>query len=310
MAFFNSLRELGGALSLLQRDVPNRRQVLRQRMGREWDEMRQLWNTLELTGRLNSEEVHRAVESLSVSQGDSEKPVDICLASNIIEVGVDIDRLSLLVIVGQPKTTGQYIQVSGRIGRRWEDRPGLVVTLYGATKPRDRSHFEKFRSYHERLHAQVEPTSVTPFSPPALERAAHALLIAHARQTLDTASASRPLPYPAAAISEVSQLLSKRTAVVDPGEAQSLKATLQRRAQEWTAWQPSYWERPSSGEDYLMRDYGDYVEDRNRVKTWPVPNSLRNVDAECRAVITALYVLQAGQTAASGAPDGNGNQDG
>jgi len=310
MAFFNSLRELGGALSLLQRDVPNRRQVLRQRMGREWDEMRQLWNTLELTGRLNSEEVHRAVESLSVSQDDSEKPVDICLASNIIEVGVDIDRLSLLVIVGQPKTTGQYIQVSGRIGRRWEDRPGLVVTLYGATKPRDRSHFEKFRSYHERLHAQVEPTSVTPFSPPALERAAHALLIAHARQTLDTASASRPLPYPAAAISEVSQLLSKRVAVVDPGEAQSLRATLQRRAQEWTAWQPSYWERPSSGEDYLMRDYGDYVEDRNRVKTWPVPNSLRNVDAECRAVITALYVLQAGQTAASGTPDGNGNQDG
>ncbi len=59
-----------------------------------------------------------------------------------------------------------------------------------------------------------------------------------------------------------------------------------------------------------MRDYGDYVEDWNRIKTWPVPNSLRNVDAECRAVITALYVLQAGQTAASGAPDGSGNQDG
>ena len=309
MAFFNSLRELGGALSLLQRDVPNRRQVLRQRMGREWAEMRKLRDTLELTGRLNSEEVQRAVESLSVSQGGSERPVDVCLASNIIEVGVDIARLSLLVIVGQPKTTGQYIQVSGRIGRLWEERPGLVVTLYGATKPRDRSHFEKFRSYHERLHAQVEPTSVTPFSPPALERAAHALLIAHARQTLDTASASAPFPYPDAAIRKASELLTHRVAVVDPGEAQHLVATLQRRVQEWTAWQPSYWERPPSGDDYLMRDYGGYVEPWNRNKTWPVPNSLRNVDAECRAVITALYAVQAGQTAASGAPDGSGDQD-
>ena len=105
------------------------------------------------------------------------------------------------------------------------------------------------------------------------------------------------------------QLLSHRVAVVDPGEAQHLAATLQRRVQEWTAWQPSYWERPPSGDDYLMRDYGDYVEPWNKIKTWQVPNSLRNVDAECRAVITALYAVQAGQTAASGAPDGSGDQD-
>ena len=79
----------------MQQDIPSRFQVLRQRAGKEWKDMRDPWNSLELTGRLNSEEVHQAVEKLSIKQGGDEKPVDVCLASNIIEVGVDIDRLSV-----------------------------------------------------------------------------------------------------------------------------------------------------------------------------------------------------------------------
>jgi superfamily II DNA/RNA helicase len=105
-----------------------------------------------------------------------------CLASSIIEVGVDIDRLSLMSIVGQPKTTAQYIQVSGRVGRRPTERPGLVTTIYNNAKPRDKSHYEDFRSYHQRLYAQVEPSSVTPYSRPAIERGFAALMVAHARQ--------------------------------------------------------------------------------------------------------------------------------
>ncbi|EOG7788262.1 helicase-related protein [Vibrio fluvialis] len=105
-----------------------------------------------------------------------------CLASSIIEVGVDIDRLSLMSIVGQPKTTAQYIQVSGRVGRRANERPGLVTTIFNNAKPRDKSHYEDFRAYHQKLYAQVEPSSVTPYSRPAIERGFSALMVSYVRQ--------------------------------------------------------------------------------------------------------------------------------
>jgi hypothetical protein len=87
-----------------------------------------------------------------------------------------------MTIVGQPKTTAQYIQVSGRVGRKSDERPGLVVTIYNNSKPRDKSHFEDFRGYHQRLYAKVEPASVTPFSTPALKRGLAAITIANIRQ--------------------------------------------------------------------------------------------------------------------------------
>ena len=161
--FFNSLRELGTSLSLLQSDIPDYLKVLRNRLGLRPEDVRRLWNVLELTGRLRNDEIPKAMEELEIPTSGSRRAVDICLASSIVEVGIDIDRLSLMAVVGQPKTTSQYIQVTGRIGRKWWERPGLVATIYSASKPRDRSHFEKFRTYHERLYAQVEPTSVTPF---------------------------------------------------------------------------------------------------------------------------------------------------
>src|SRR4029453_14815374 len=115
------------------------------------------------------------------------KTLDACLASNIIEVGVDIDRLSLMGVVGQPKTTAQYIQVTGRVGRRWWERAGLILTIYNPSKSRDRSHFEQFHSYHRRLYERVEPTSATPFAISAIKRALPGALIVWARQQSDAA---------------------------------------------------------------------------------------------------------------------------
>jgi ATP-dependent helicase YprA (DUF1998 family) len=141
----------------------------------------------------NDDEVPAAIDQLEKSLGGNNKNVlDICLASNIIEVGIDIDRLGLLVIAGQPKSTSQYIQVSGRVGRNWEKAPGLVVTVYSPLKPRDRSHFEKFRSYHQKMYQYVEATSVTPFSDPLLERALHAVMVSHVR--LSSPSSLQPFP--------------------------------------------------------------------------------------------------------------------
>jgi hypothetical protein len=294
LAFFNSLRELGTSLTLLQSDIPDYLKAMKRRRGIEWPAVRRLNETLELTGRLRSEEVPEAICALEVATTDGGYPVDVCLASNIIEVGVDIDRLSLLAVVGQPKTTSQYIQVTGRVGRRWWERPGLIVTLYGASKPRDRSHFEKFRSYHEKLYAQVEPTSVTPFAPPVLDRAAHAVMIGYIRQRGAIDKVASPYPVPAALLAEVRALLEARVEVVDPEERAELDRVVARRLRQWTSWEKSAWVR-REGDSFLMREYGSYVEPQLRETTWQVPTSLRNVDAECVAVITSLYAVEAAE---------------
>jgi hypothetical protein len=106
--------------------------------------------------------------------------VDVALASNMISVGVDIDRLGLMVVAGQPKSTSEYIQASSRVGRQ---HPGLVVTVMNLHKSRDRSHYERFVSYHESFYRSVEATSLTPFSGPALERGLAGMLVGLTRHS-------------------------------------------------------------------------------------------------------------------------------
>ncbi len=283
LTFFNSLRELGGALSLFQSDILEHLNVIRRRTG--GTHTRYLNHVLELTSRLSSEEVPRALEELGIKRtsADAKKTIDVCLASNIIEVGVDIDRLSLMAIVGQPKSTSQYIQVSGRVGRL-RDRPGMVLTLYSASKPRDRSHFEKFRSYHQSLYAQVEPTSVTPFSPPAIERALHAVMIAHARQTITAVAAERPTPVPVAQLEAFKSLILNRVMRVDPLEHDNVKRVLERRIKQWIRGQPQLYSPPFKqqiADPPLIHAAGAYTPPDWKNRTWSTPQSMRNVDSEC-----------------------------
>lgn len=287
--FFNSLRELGTSLSLLQSDIPDYLKVLRNRLGIAPPDVRRLWNVLELTSRLRNDEIPKAMEDLEITTSGGGRPVDICLASNIIEVGIDIDRLSLMCVVGQPKTTSQYIQVTGRIGRRWKERPGLVATIYSASKPRDRSHFEKFRTYHERLYAQVEPTSVTPFSPPALDRALHAVVVAYVRQLGEEGASPRPVPDDL--IQAAGDLLSARVSVVDPAEQENLEQVFDTRYDEWKRWRRIHWSGSGDGEIPLIRPAGSYTTRAAARLSWSVPQSLRNVDADCRAEISTSYLL-------------------
>jgi Helicase conserved C-terminal domain len=294
MVFFNSLRELGTSLSLLQSDIPDYLWALRNRLGLSSSEARRLRNFLELTGRLRNDEVPRAMERLEVSTTSTDAtPVDVCLASNIIEVGIDIDRLSLICVVGQPKTTSQYIQVTGRVGRRWWERPALVATIYSASKPRDRSHFEKFRSYHERLYAQVEPTSVTPFSPPVVERALHAVIAAFVRQAGTAQEAASPYPFPESEVETITRQLAARVAFVDPEEQARFDAMVEKRLAEWKRWQRTAWRRARRDDDIgLLRVAGAYASAEETQLSWATPNSLRAVDAECEAKITTLYLRE------------------
>ncbi len=294
LIFFNSLRELGTTLSLFQSDIPDYLKVTANRLGIPYRSMRKLRRIRELTGRLKSDEVPEAIADLEVTCDNSNnlRPVDACLASNILEVGVDIDRLSLMAVVGQPKSTSQYIQVTGRVGRRWWERPGLVVTIYTASKPRDRSHFEKFRSYHERLYAQVEPTSVTPFSPPALDRALHAIMVLYTRQFGDETVIQKPYPYPDSLIEDLKTILLPKVNAIDSAEVKNFERVFEKRASEWRRWKRTVWEKKSADDSFLLRYASAFADGTSKLLSWPVPTSMRNVDAECQAEITQLYLLE------------------
>ena len=294
LVFFNSLRELGGALSLFQSDIPDYLRTVRRRRGIDWDRLRRLYNIEELTGRLQDEEIPQKLDALSASTTGSRAPVDAVLASNILEVGIDIDRLSLMAVVGQPKTTSQYIQVTGRVGRSWWERPGLVLSIYSASKPRDRSHFEKFRSYHQRLYAQVEPTSVTPFSPPALRRALHAVMVAYVRQCGDEAAAGSPYPRPDSLLEQFRRILRERVARIGEDETalQVVQQVFDSRLDEWRRFDRQSWQGSvQRGEIPFLRRPGEYVPNEVARVSWSTPTSLRNVDAECRGTISTLYAL-------------------
>jgi hypothetical protein len=184
--YFNSLRELGGMRRIVEDELRVRTskaedfRPLDFGLSHPWFRNRQLDSEpVELTSRRNTEEIKTAKERLSKTFDDKEH-VDVLLASNMISVGVDIDRLGLMVVAGQPKTTAEYIQASSRIGREAK-RPGLVVTCMNVHKARDRSHYERFVHYHQTFYRHVEATSVTPFSGPALDRGLAGVLVAMAR---------------------------------------------------------------------------------------------------------------------------------
>ena len=145
---------------------------------------------LELTSRVSTDKVAEARRRLERPFHDRDNRVDCALATNMISVGLDIPRLGLMLVLGQPKMHAEYIQATSRVGRS-DDGPGLVVTLLNVHKPRDRSHYERFRHYHETFYRSVEPASVTPFSARALDRGFAGALVALARHVEPALTPSR-----------------------------------------------------------------------------------------------------------------------
>jgi len=189
VTYFNSLRELGGAWVLALDDVPKYVKAMPRKRKQP---TRSLGNIMELTSHLPSTEIPLVLQNIARGKGSADldrEPVDLLLCTNMISVGVDIDRLGLMIVNGQPKTTAEYIQASSRVGRP-DNGAGLVVTLYNWTRPRDRSHYERFRAYHESFYRNVEATSVTPFSARARDRALHGVLVALLRLSINQLASS------------------------------------------------------------------------------------------------------------------------
>jgi hypothetical protein len=207
VGYFNATRELAGMSRYMASDVesqirrPRKGSGFPQRVGTGFGHL----NTGELTARIASIEIGRTLDRLGLEfdpDFDSNEaikkrnaelkagnkvpsrpgiPFDVVLATSMLQVGVDVQRLGLMVVVGQPKNTAEYIQASSRVGRDMSARPGLVVALGNWARPRDLAHFEQFRHYHETFYAQVEALSVTPYSPTSLKRGIDGLLVSVAR---------------------------------------------------------------------------------------------------------------------------------
>jgi hypothetical protein len=234
---------------------------------------------IELTSREPSGVIPAHLAQMSVSY-PSPDVLDLILATNMISVGVDINRLGLMVVMGQPQAASEYIQATSRVGRRY---PGLVVTLFNAARTRDRSHYESFAGFHSALYREVESTSVTPFSPRARDRALHAVLIALARLLLPEFHANdsaRSILTNEAALAPVIERILIRVRRIDEAEADPTALELSRIVE---AWKSRAQEEPNlvfanrnHPERALLIDVDQAVEVDG---AFPTLRSLRDVDA-------------------------------
>ena len=180
VGYFNAMRELANGRALYREDVEERLTDISEK-----DDERKLdqEKLIELSSRINSVKIPILLSELEKDGNNNPPNYDAIFTTSMFGTGIDIDHLSLMVVNGQPKTTGSYIQSTGRIGR---DHGGLVITFLRAGKPRDLSHYEMFLTYHSRIHLGVEPVSVSPFSIGALERALGPAAISFFRNAIQT----------------------------------------------------------------------------------------------------------------------------
>lgn len=248
--YFNSIRELAGTRRLVEDDIKARLRDADQRGLAK----RRIRVVEELTSRKagtdiprilerleavfdKAAELQRAAERKDGKQTSTPVPYDVVLATNMISVGVDIDRLGLMLVAGQPKNTSEYIQATSRVGRT-VDGPGLVGTIFNWARPRDLSHYERFEHYHDTFFKHVEALSVTPFSARALDRGLSGVLVALIRLwdarlngnlkagALQDADPRMPLVF--------NQLTQRsENATQDVSVSQRMTYQLNRRRDEW-----------------------------------------------------------------------------
>ncbi|MEW2293489.1 helicase-related protein [Streptomyces sp. NPDC006743] len=279
VGYFNSLRLLSAAELQVHDDVVAYLELLAEREGVA---VRSVANYSELTSRIDASEIPTRLKGIEKRLPD-EDAVDVLLATNMIAVGVDVDRLGLMAVMGQPQTTAEYIQATSRVGRA---HPGLVAVMLNAARARDRSHYESFQHYHSALYREVESTSVTPFSARARERGLHAVIVALARILIP---AARPNEGAGQVESYADVLQGRiRSLVVDRVQAVTASETgaVERSFDEFVDWwreeadihsELLFEPRRGSRAPSLLKSYDDESEDR---EAWSTLWSLRDVDAE------------------------------
>ncbi|MDR6119722.1 hypothetical protein QE370_002906 [Aeromicrobium sp. SORGH_AS981] len=298
LGYFNSLRVLGGAFMQVQDDVPDRLKVIATRLGHEPRELDD--DTLELTSRIDSTKVPDALDRLAKGLPEAET-ADVVLATNMISVGVDVDRLGLMAVMGQPQATAEYIQATSRVGRRY---PGLVVVIYNSARSRDISHYEMFRSYHQALYRQVEATGATPFAARARDRGLHGMFVSLVRQAILGANdekKARDIDAWGAELEGVIRTIVARASTVTNGDAETVEKVEQHLRDLVSSWKAASavgavdhyagW-NTATKPNALLQDTSDVVDDEEfdypvDSPPWPTMTSLRDVDATSH-----LYVVR------------------
>ncbi|WP_329078725.1 helicase-related protein [Streptomyces niveus] len=284
VAYHNSLRELGRTVTIARDDIPARLehltkdQSLRRKLGDG--------AVVELTSNIPRADQPRLLERLG-KQFKERGSVSFLATTNMLSVGVDVPRLGLMIMNGQPKTTSEYIQATSRVGRRHV--PGLIVTLFRSSKPRDRSHYESFGVYHRSLYRHVEPTSVTPWSPPSRDRALHAVLTILMRHGagLDAENRAGDILDHADAVARIRKLVVDHVQRADPSEADTTATQLDALIEEWEQeaeiargeGKRLYYKSQGRMYTSLLTDFG------KQEGLWETPQSMRNVDRECLIVV-------------------------
>lgn len=272
VSYQNSKRELGKTLTLARDDIPARLQALGSPRNIREDNVR------ELSANLRDSEIPEMLSRLAVELPDK-RTLDFVACTNMLSVGVDVSRLGLMIVNGQPKTVSEYIQASSRVGRDACRPPGLVMALMSSTKPRDRSHYESFRPFHGAFYRHVEPTSVTPFAVAARERALHGAFLALLRMAspvqLDE-HASRVLEENETIVALRDKLI-ERIAVAEPNEADGALERLDEFIGDWI--------RKANDRGRNLRIYSRSKTHASVIKDfgtsgegWPTLRSFRHVD--------------------------------
>jgi hypothetical protein len=288
--YFNSLRELGHAATLCNGDIPEHILGLCARLGLDQERRRYVREVVELTSRRTADEIPSILQQLEVPwrmRPKGQQPIDVLLATNMIAVGVDVPRLGLIIMSGQPKTTSEYIQATSRVGR---SHPGLVVAVYAQTKSRDRSHYERFIAYHQSLYRFVEPTSVTPFSPQARDRGMRGVLIALARLMSDVETPDK-LPALEKRVAEEVHYILDRIEAIDPDEVEEAELEFRGWLADWKKILPQEYGKMGGKPDTttLVFPFGSVRDPLYQRDAWPMMTSMRNVDGTSAAMVLNSY---------------------
>jgi hypothetical protein len=327
VGYFSSLRELAGMRRLLDDDVQQRLpKAARRGLGKR----SRFLSIGELTSRMRSDLIPKMLERLALPHIPGEKrsfsngSFDAVLATNMISVGVDVPRLGLMLMVGQPKSTAEYIQATSRVGRDL-DKPGMVFTLYNWTRPRDLSHYERFEYDHATFYRQVEALSVTPFSRRALDRGLTAVvvsLIRHEGAHRKTGSTTNPetgaqqAPLADSYLRKMLETVVKRVKTIqdDPTEAAEVDAKITELLDLWVARQrggvqqgaPMTYSGRKGTTAALLE-----LPQPNRWTRWNAPNSLRETEHTINLLLSTSdtsveeerpYVIRCDDTTVSAIP--------